>query len=178
MSTGVCVGEIDTQDLPVVIADAGPLIHLDELAALDILGDFRQVLVPDTVWLEVERHRPEALLSSNIFLCRQEVRDTAGLADALTAMYTLHAGEREALALCLAQTKSLLLTDDTAARMAANVVGITAHGTVGLLVRAVRRRLRSKEEVLCLLADIPRRSTLHIRPSLLAEIIREVEEKA
>ena len=111
MSTGVCVGEIDTQDLPVVIADAGPLIHLDELAALDILGDFRQVLVPDTVWLEVERHRPEALLSSNIFLCRQEVRDTAGLADALTAMYTLHAGEREALALCLAQTKSLLLTD-------------------------------------------------------------------
>jgi hypothetical protein len=35
------VGEIDTLDSPVVIADAGPLIHLDELAALDILGDFR-----------------------------------------------------------------------------------------------------------------------------------------
>jgi predicted nucleic acid-binding protein len=136
------------------------------------------VLVPDTVWREVERHRPDTLLTSSIFLSRQELLDTAGLADALTAMYTLHAGEREALALCLAQSKSLLLTDDTAARMATNVVGIAAHGTVGLLVRAVRRQLRSKEEVLRLLADIPKRSTLHIRPSLLADIIREVEEKA
>ncbi|OGT89620.1 MAG: DNA-binding protein [Gammaproteobacteria bacterium RIFOXYA12_FULL_61_12] len=172
------MGATNGQDSLVVIADAGPLIHLDELAALDLLGDYRQVLVPDAVWREVERHRPEALQSSRICLSRQPLQDTAGLADALTAMYTLHAGEREALALCLAQPKSLLLTDDTAARMAASVSGIDAHGTVGLLIRAVRRRLRSKEEVLRLLADIPRRSTLHIRPSFLADIIREVDESA
>jgi predicted nucleic acid-binding protein len=177
MSIGDCVGETDTQDQSVVIADAGPLIHLDELAALDVLRDFRQILVPDAVWREVESHRPAALLSPVIRLSRQASRDTAGLPDALTAMYTLHAGEREALALCMAEPKSLLLTDDTAARMAANVAGISAHGTIGLLIRAVRRRLRSKEEVLRLLADVPRLSTLHIRPSFLIGIIREVEEK-
>ena len=44
-----------------VIADAGPLIHLDELASFDILADFGTVIVPDAVWREVERHRPNAL---------------------------------------------------------------------------------------------------------------------
>lgn len=168
----------DGRDSSVVIADAGPLIHLDELAALDLLGDYRQVLVPDAVWREVERHRPGALRSSCVRLSRQALLDTTELIDALAAMYTLHAGEREALALCLTQPRSLLLTDDTAARMAASLAGIRAHGTVGLLIRAVRQGLRSKGEVLRLLADIPVASTLHIRPSFLADIIREVEEKA
>lgn len=167
----------DGRGRPVVIADAGPLIHLDELAALDLLGDYRQVLVPDAVWREVEHHRPGALRSYSVCLTRQELHDTTGLIDALATMYTLHTGEREALALCLVQPESLLLTDDTAARMAASHAGIRAHGTVGLLIRAVRRGLRSKAAVLRLLADIPVSSSLHIRPSFLADIIREVEEK-
>ena len=44
-----------------VICDAGPLIHLDELSALDLLSDFSAVFVPQDVWSEVERHRPAAL---------------------------------------------------------------------------------------------------------------------
>ena len=44
-----------------VVADAGPLIHLDELNALDVLSDYAQVQVPDAVWQEVEHHRPTAL---------------------------------------------------------------------------------------------------------------------
>ena len=45
----------------VVIADAGPVIHLDELGCLELLVDFGTVLIPETVWLEVEKHRPTAL---------------------------------------------------------------------------------------------------------------------
>jgi hypothetical protein len=40
------------------IADAGPIIHLDELGVLSVLGGFREVLVPDVVAMEAERHRP------------------------------------------------------------------------------------------------------------------------
>jgi hypothetical protein len=40
----------------IVVCDAGPLIHLDELGCLDLLSDFLQVLVPDAVWNEVARH--------------------------------------------------------------------------------------------------------------------------
>jgi hypothetical protein len=45
----------------IVVADAGPIIHLDELGCLDVLADFGRVIVPETVWLEVQRHRPLAL---------------------------------------------------------------------------------------------------------------------
>jgi len=37
----------------IVVCDAGPLIHLDEIDALDLLADFPRVLVPDAVWREV-----------------------------------------------------------------------------------------------------------------------------
>lgn len=48
---------------PVVIADAGPVIHLDELDCLYLLADFGRVIIPETVWMEVQRHRPLALAS-------------------------------------------------------------------------------------------------------------------
>jgi len=70
---------------------------------------------------------------------------------------------------------SMLLTDDTAARLASKNIGITAHGTLGVLVRAIRRKTRSKAEVLALLRTIPLKTTLHIRASLLAEVIKDVD---
>jgi hypothetical protein len=42
----------------ILACDAGPLMHLDELGALDLLHDFPSVLVPDAVWSDVERHPP------------------------------------------------------------------------------------------------------------------------
>lgn len=94
----------------------------------------------------------------------------------MAALYTLHPGEREALSLCIDYPDSLLLTDDTAARLAAKTLAIEAHGTLGLLIRAIRRRQLTKAEVLDLLRAIPLRTTLHIRASLLAEVIARVAE--
>jgi len=161
--------------LTVVVTDAGPLIHLDELDALDLLNDFAEVLVPDAVWREVEHHRPQALQHIGVRLTARTANAAAGpVIAALAPIYTLHAGEREALALCLENPSSILLTDDTAARMAAGSLGIVARGTLGVLVRAVRRGQRSREEVLHLLASIPARTTLHVRPALLSEVVEIV----
>lgn len=160
-----------------VVADAGPLIHLDELAALDVLVDYAGILVPNAVWLEVERHRPQALQTSTVKLIRQLPTPSSAKINAMTAIYTLHDGEREALGLCVAHLISVLLTDDTAARLAAKSLNITTHGTLGLLIRAVRQKLLTAEEVLALLAAIPKQTTLHIRPSLLQEIISKAQDE-
>jgi predicted nucleic acid-binding protein len=158
-----------------VVTDAGPLIHLDELDALDLLNGFAEVLVPDAVWREVEHHRPQALRHTGVRLTARTVQLVASPAiDALAPIYALHSGEREALALCLENPSCILLTDDTAARMAAGSLGIVAHGTLGVLIRAVRRGQRTREEVLQLLASIPARTTLHIRPALLTEVVAMV----
>jgi predicted nucleic acid-binding protein len=162
------------QTKAVVIADAGPIIHLDELHCLDILSDFGRVIVPETVWLEVVHHRPRALCAQVNFI-RQRAVGFSPQVKALTPLYTLHAGEQEALHLCVAFKNSLLLTDDTAARLAAKNLGVAAHGTLGILVRAVRRATLSKSEVLELLRAIPSQTSLHVRASLLAEVIDDVE---
>ena len=40
----------------IVVCDAGPIIHLDELNSLSLL-DYNQVLIPKTVELEIRNHR-------------------------------------------------------------------------------------------------------------------------
>ena len=122
-------------DAPVVVADAGPLIHLDELAALDVLADFPEIWVPEDVWSEVALHRPQALRQSGIRLLRREASPVSARMNAIAALYSLHRGERAALALCLERSIGTLLTDDTAARLAATSHNLVTHGTLGLLIR-------------------------------------------
>lgn len=162
----------------IVIADAGPLIHLDELDSLEILSDFGEIIVPDAVWHEVEHHRPQAMRNKEVSLIHKDVINFSPQVYALSPLYTLHLGEQEALHLCLEHKNSLLLTDDTAARLAAKNIGVAAHGTLGVLVRAIRQKSRSKSEILTLLRAIPAKTTLHIRASLLEEVIKDVELNA
>jgi len=49
----------DSRIARVVVCDAGPLVHLDELDSLRLLCDFPSVLVPEVVWAEAQRHRPD-----------------------------------------------------------------------------------------------------------------------
>lgn len=174
MSIGVCVVSSE----PVVIADAGPVIHLDELGCLELLADFGKVIIPELVWLEVQRHRPLTLSVAHECLIRQSPRYDSPIIKTLTPLYGLHAGEQEALHLCAEFGDCLLLTDDTAARLAAKSLGIAAHGSLGILIRAIRRQCLTKSEVLALLREIPERTSLHIRPSLLNTVIADVESNA
>ena len=164
----------------VVVCDAGPLIHLDELDCLDLLGNFPEVLVPEAVWREVLKHRPSALEKKTVILVRvaPSGEQTAPLLRGLFETMSLHCGEQEALALAAKHEDALLLTDDTAARLAAGVLGIGVHGTIGMLIRAIRRAQRTKGQVLELLGAIPAKSTLHLKRAFLEKIIDQVGSEA
>ena len=163
----------------IVVCDAGPLIHLDEVGALNLLADFPQVLVPDAVWHEVARHRPAVLADSSVVLSKHvPARPVPPQLETISQVLTLHTGEWQALRLALEYPSALLLTDDTAARLAANSLGIQAHGTIGILIRAIRRNQRTKPQVLTLLRSLPTSSTLHLKQSLLDTVIHEVENQA
>lgn len=161
----------------VVVCDAGPLIHLDELACIAVLEDFREVLVPNTVWSEVVRYRPSAL-SCPLISYRQVAPESPLPADLETLARTLplHAGEREALQVAREQQADLLLTDDTAARLAAQALRLPVHGTIGILFRAIRRNRMTGADVAQLLRSVPSVTTLHVKRSLLAEFIRRAEQ--
>jgi predicted nucleic acid-binding protein len=93
-----------TTDQPasLIVCDAGPLIHLHEISALDLLADFGRVLVPAAVWREVQRHRPAALAHPSLVFERLEpvLPAPPGL-ETLAQVLSLHAGEWEALRLIL-----------------------------------------------------------------------------
>lgn len=159
-----------------VVCDAGPLIHLDEVGCLDLLADFHAVLVPEQVWREVEHHRPNALQHPGVEIQQVPVvlSEDASF-QALVRALALDLGEQAALSLMPLYPDAILLTDDAAARLAAKGLGYRVHGSVGILLRAIRRHQRTSEAVLSILQELPWRSTLHIRPDLLAEIIAQVE---
>ncbi|MBI1299051.1 hypothetical protein GC175_29320 [bacterium] len=71
--------------------------------------------------------------------------------------------------------QAIFLTDDAAARLAAQTLGYRVHGTIGILLRSIRRRQRSQQEVVSILQDLPARSTLHITKTLLQEVISSAQ---
>ena len=160
-----------------VVCDAGPVIHLDELGCLDLLSDLAQVLAPDTVRGEIERHRPAALRRPGLSWPRTAPRGPVSpKLLALSRILPLHDGEVEALRVAADHPGAWLLTDDTAARMAASSLTIRAHGTIGILMRSIRRKQRSRQAVATILRELPRRSSLHMRPALLTDFIRAMEQ--
>jgi len=161
---------------PIVVADAGPLIHLDEVNQIELLDDFPRILLTETVQREVEWHRPSLFQQTpkpDFEIVATFPPANPALAS-LTRTLSLDAGEQSALQILSKFPEALFLTDDTAARVAAKSLGYQVHGTLGILLRAVRRGQRTQQEIAEILASIPSRSSLHVQRNLLAEIIQQV----
>ena len=164
-----------TEALPAVVCDAGPLIHLDELGQLDLLLDFAYVLVPTSVRSEVTRHRPRALTGNGAHLRHVVVEGEAPPPlSALARSLALGPGECEAIHLAIRPPGLILLTDDAAARLAAEALQIRVHGSIGVLVRAVRLGRRTGSQVIATLESLGERSSLHVRPALISEVVQGV----
>jgi len=158
------------------VSDAGPIIHLDELNCIDLLTDFQEILICEIVWKEITRYRRLALTNSNLSFTPLPGRIPAN--EQLLTMcriFSLDAGETEALALMEKNPQAIFLTDDASARLVAEQMGFKVHGTIGILVRSIRRGQRKPEEVIRILTDIPLKSSLYIKSSLLEEIILKIK---
>lgn len=162
---------MDASEGTAVVCDAGPIIHLDELDALGLLAGLTP-WVPEAVWAEAQRHRPRALGHPAIATARCSSPEDEIVLN-LAAGLRLGPGECAALALARS-TAAIVLTDDAAARLAAESLGLRVHGSLGIIVRAPRVGLVTPQAVISLLQEIPRRSSLHLRPALLAEIVERV----
>jgi predicted nucleic acid-binding protein len=169
MSLGASVER--TEPAAAVVCDAGPLIHLDELDSTDLLSDFREVLVPDAVWNEVVRHRPHALEARGHLRQIAVTSEAPPVLRALSRSLVLGPGETEALQVALDRPGLVLLTDDAAARLAAEALRVRVHGSIGVLLRAVRRGRRTRDQAIGILEGLHDRSSLHVRQALIDEVI-------
>jgi hypothetical protein len=108
------------------VSDAGPLIHLAEIDALHLLSVFDSLLVPKTVYDEIEAGGVPDGLATLSYERVEASLDRNGFPE-------LDAGERSALV--VAKTRdAILLTDDREARVAAeNLASLVAEGGDGEL---------------------------------------------
>lgn len=160
-----------------VVLDAGPLIHLDELDCLHLLAGFDALLIPSVVWGETKKHRPQLQLEK---IPGARLADPHGptplpLAAAIFSN-ELHAGEITAITLLYEAGGGLLLSDDEAARQTAEALGFSVAGTLGLLLRGIRRRQISGAEVRLLASELPQRSSLHISRALLKRFTAQIPD--
>ena len=127
---------------PVVIADAGPLIHLSLIGRIDLLPTlYGRITIPDLVYQEVVT-AGEGLAGS------QEVQEANWIEvvehDPAAALFRLlraqlDPGEAAAIWLAAGWKAELILSDDRQARFAAERLGFRVQGTLGILAEAKRR---------------------------------------
>ena len=161
-----------------MVCDAGPIIHLDELGCLNLMRDFKIVIVPDVVRKEVLKHRKIVFESSDInwtyssskYVLEEPYRT-------MCRVFALDAGEMAALEVLGRDPDLILLTDDAAARLAVTNLGSRVHGTIGVLIRSIRRQLMKPSEVIEILKSVPQVSSLHIRPGILQRVISSVQDE-
>ena len=157
-----------------VISDSGPLIHLDELDCVDLILYFDKIIIPYTVFEEVKKYRKNLFdnIPDNLFIIKDIPNHDLNI---FFTLYSLQKGEQDCINIAMNFPESIFLTDDSAARLLANQLNIKVHGTIGIILRAIRKELKTKEQVLNILRAIPKKSSLYIKKSLLDDIISEVK---
>jgi uncharacterized protein len=116
----------------VAVADASPLIALEQVGHLWVLGGmFGRLLLPPYVASEVAPTIP----SPPPWLERWDRIDDPA---AFVGLEGLDPGEREAIAVARVEQARYVLLDDRPARRRAEALGFTVIGALGLLVRAKR----------------------------------------
>lgn len=160
-----------------IVCDTGPIIHLDELDCLNLLADFKEIFLSVSVVEEIKKHRPFALNVKLPFRILPAHRISNESLATMCRLFALDRGETESLLIMESHPDAIFLTDDASARMVAERMGFRVHGTVGVIVRAIRCGRKSPEEVLAIIGSIPLRSTLFIKSVLLTEIEDRIKKE-
>jgi predicted nucleic acid-binding protein len=165
--------------LKAAVVDAGPLIHLAEIGCIRLLRIFSTLWVPHAVRLETAKHNrlSQINLSEETNILEYSAPQSA------VAQFTrennltkLHAGERECLYLCLQKGISTLLTDDLAVRDAARYLKLIPVGSLGIVVKAYKRRQISLLDAERYIADLYDISSLFITREIAEVAIEQLRK--
>ena len=118
----------------IVVCDTGPLLHLSEANAIDLLRMAGEIFIPLPVDREFARNAPDIVLPDWVQVITLD--DTHGQKADEWARH-IDAGESAAIALVMQTQADWLLSDDAKARQFAQTLGVEVHGSIGLLLWCV-----------------------------------------
>jgi predicted nucleic acid-binding protein len=153
----------------IIVADAGPLLHLHWVGAASWALPPSPIDVVDTVWREVASYASEALDDARL----RRVASPAERSPEITAL-ALDDGEAAAIGYALDAERrrdALLLCDELRARRACKRLALPVVGSIGLVVEAHRAGRASKALARSTLSALPARGRLHVSPALVRTAI-------
>jgi predicted nucleic acid-binding protein len=157
--------------MTVVISDTSVLCYLAQAGQLELLKTlYTEVVVPGQVLAECLHARAPSLLRDALSPLPDYLR-IAEVHEILGEVCHLDPGEAAAISLaCSLGPSVLLLIDEKAGRAAAQAMGITIRGLLGILAEAHRRRLIDFDVVIGTLKPLGFR----LSAPLLAAVRREL----
>ena len=118
-----------------VVCDTGPLLHLSEADALMLLSWAGEVSIPAAVDWEINRQNHLWQSQKPTWIQVREITASHKAdAEAWEQAGLLGSGEAEAIALAREARADWLLTDDAAARLLAQSLGLEVHGSLGIVL--------------------------------------------
>lgn len=161
----------------IVVADAGPLIHLAAIGQLELIHRMSpEVLVPRAVFDEVVvvgAGLPGAAeVGAAVWI--QVVTPTRR--DVLAALLGggLHLGEAQAIAVAVELGADRLLIDERQGRLTAEAMGVSVVGSIGILIAA---KVRGDVPAVAPHLFALRASGLWLSDSLIARVLTSVGER-
>jgi predicted nucleic acid-binding protein len=150
-----------------IVCDTGPLLHLGEAGVRDLLSAPGNVHIPSAVDLEMRSYEAAWHVHKPTWLHVTQLDSAPALeARAWQQAGLLHYGEAQAIALARQLRADWLLTDDAAARLVAQSLGLEVHGSLGLVLWATAMRHMNRTQAGAAL-DRLARSSLWVSPSVL-----------
>lgn len=161
------------------VADAGPLIHLNEIACLSLLRIFEIIHIPDAVLSETVgqlRISQDNILSlGNVQQHKLHPLEIIRFTQQ-NSLDDLQNGERECFYLCQQIGISVLLTDDMSVREEAHRLNITPVGSLGIVVRAYRLGHISLDNAKRHISDLYDVSSLFVTSAIVEPAIGQLEK--
>jgi len=151
------------------VSDAGPLIHLAEIDSLELLATCDTLLVPETVYKEVDAGGvPDGLADLSYELIETD--------ESRIRTEKLDAGERAAIAVAEEQGV-VLLTDDLAARETASDAGVEVRGSIGVIALGYGRGLLDRDEAASRMRALQRETSLFVTEAVVERGIQMLDEQ-
>ena len=154
------------------VSNTGPIIHLTEINLIRILTIFQNITIPEEVEEELIKNNVPIPKRIKITKLKPESKDKTKI---LTNEYNLDLGEAEAISLALQEKVDYFLTDDLDARQIAKEFKLETHGTIGIILRAFKEKIISKEKTIEKIKELKTNSSLFITQDLISEVVESVK---
>jgi len=167
--------EGEKKQMRLIVCDTGPILHLIEAKLLYLLNQLGKVYIPKMVDTEIDelvplwnKRKPEWLQVVSLY--PNEVKQ----AESLYLAGLLGLGEAEAIILAKRIKAKWFLTDDTEARIFANLLGLEVHGSLGIVLKSAAIGLLNYNEARNALKRLSKTS-LWISEKILLEAYEAIE---